>query len=110
MAPGLGDDPRAGIHQDNRQIGGGGAGDHVAGILFVTGSIGDNKFTFRGGKITISHIDGDPLLPLSFEPVKQQGVVYLTTNAAHPLAITLESGQLVVIQQLAVIQQAADEG
>ena len=40
---GLLDDAVAGVDQDHGQLGGGGAGDHVAGVLHMPGGVGEDE-------------------------------------------------------------------
>ena len=40
---GLLDDAVAGVDEDHGQVGGGGAGDHVAGVLHVSGGVGEDE-------------------------------------------------------------------
>ena len=40
---GLLDDAVAGVDQDDGQLGGGGAGDHVPGVLHVAGGVGEDE-------------------------------------------------------------------
>ena len=48
MTAGLGDDTGTCVHQNDGQIGGGAAGNHVTGVLFVSRSIGNDELTVIG--------------------------------------------------------------
>jgi hypothetical protein len=72
MAAGLFQQAGAGIDQQDRQIGGRGAGCHVAGILLVAGRVGDDEGALVGGEIAIGDIDGDALFALGLQTVEQQ--------------------------------------
>ena len=109
MAPGLGDDPVAGIDQDHREVAGRGAGRHVAGVLFVARGVGDDKRARRGHKKTIGDIDRDALLALVFEPVEQQRKIDVAAGRAKPPRFALQRLELVVEDQRAVVQQPADQ-
>ena len=56
----------AGINKYNGRISRRCAGDHIAGILNMSRSVGDDEFALRGGKIAVGHINGNSLL--SFGP------------------------------------------
>ena len=49
------------INQNDAQVGSTSTRYHVAGILNMSRSIGDDKLAFRCSKIAVSHIDGDAL-------------------------------------------------
>ena len=72
MPPRLAEQALASVDQQNREVGIGGAGRHVAGILLVAWCVGDNEGAPLRRKIPVGHIDGDALLPLSFQAVEQQ--------------------------------------
>ncbi len=63
------------IHEDDGKVGCRSTGNHVPGILNMTGSIGDNEFSFRSGEITVGHINGYALLTLSAQTVSKQSQV-----------------------------------
>ncbi len=54
----------SGIHQDDREIGGGRAGDHVARVLKVPGRVGDDDLASRRREVAVGDVDGDALFPL----------------------------------------------
>ena len=87
---GLGQHALAGIDQDHRQIGGRGAGDHVAGVLLVAGRVGDDELAPLGGEEAVGDVDGDALLALGGQAVDQQREVELVALradlAANPLS------------------------
>ena len=70
MAARLRDDTRAGIYQNNRQISGRAAGNHVTRILFVSRSVGNDELTVVGREITVSYVDSDTLFTFSFQSVE----------------------------------------
>ena len=92
MTPGLCENPPGGINQDDGQIGCGCPRGHVPGVLFVSGRIGNDKFSLVGGKIAVCHINSNPLLPLGFESIQQQGIIYLISCVSHPLTVPLQGG------------------
>ncbi|MNS08655.1 hypothetical protein D3C72_401210 [compost metagenome] len=107
---GLGQQALAGVDEDHRQVGGGRAGDHVAGVLFVAGGVGDDELALVGGKEAISHIDGDALLALGAQAVDQQGEIQFVTLGAELFRVGFELAKLVLEQYLGFIQQSADQG
>ena len=109
VAAGLRQQALGGIDQDDGEIGGGGAGGHVAGILFVAGRIGDNEAAARGGEEAPGDIDGDALLAFGLQPVEQQRIINLAAGGAMLAAVIRQRAQRVVHDGLAVVQQAADQ-
>ena len=84
---GLLDQALAGVDQDQRQVGGGGAGDHVAGVLDVPGGVGDDELAPRRGEVAVGHVDRDALLALGPQPVGEQrqvGVLVAARRADAP--------------------------
>ena len=71
--------------------------------------VGDDEFALLGRKVTIGHIDGDPLFALGGEPVDQQGKVDVLPLRADPFAIGCQRGELILEDHLAFIKQAPDE-
>src|SRR5690606_34892732 len=72
VTTGLCHHPVARIDQNDRQVTGGCTSRHVACVLLVTGCVSDNELAFSGRKITVGHVDGNALLPLSLQAVNQQ--------------------------------------
>ena len=92
----------------NGQVGCGGPGNHVAGILDVAWRIGDDELAARGGKVTVSDVDGDTLLAFGTQTIGQQSQIQVGV-AALP-AGPLDSRHLVFENGFAVQQQPADQG
>ena len=109
MTARLRDDPRAGIYQNNRQISGRAAGNHVTRILFVSRSVGNDELTVIRGEIAIGHVDSNALLTLRLQTVQQQGIVDVVTGITHTFAVALQRIQLVFIQFLTIEQQTSDK-
>ena len=109
VALGLGEHALPGVDQDDREIGGGGAGRHVAGILLMARRVGDDELASAGGEIAIGDVDGDALLALGLEAVDHEGQVQLAALGAVELALGFEGGDLVFQEQLGVVEQAADQ-
>ncbi|EEF93586.1 hypothetical protein CATMIT_01782, partial [Catenibacterium mitsuokai DSM 15897] len=110
VAAGLGQQALARIDQHHRQIGGGRAGGHVAGVLLVAGAVGDDELAPLGAEVAVGHVDGDALLALGGEAVDQQREVDLAVARAMTAAVGVERRQLVFEQALGVVQQAPDQG
>ncbi|MCY1228785.1 hypothetical protein D9M72_411190 [compost metagenome] len=97
------------IHQQDGQVGGGRAGDHVARVLLVPRRVGDDELALVGGKEAVGHVDGDALFALGGQAVHQQGEVEVFALRAHLLRVGFELRQLVLEQHLRLIQQPADQ-
>ena len=82
VAAGLHLQALARIHQQHGQAGGGGTGGHVAGVLRMARRVGHPKAALRRGKEPVGHVDGDALLALGLQAVKQQGQVGLRALGA----------------------------
>jgi hypothetical protein len=61
-----------------------GAGGHVARVLLVAGSVGDDEFALVGGEIPVGDIDGDPLLALGLEAVGEESQIDIAAGGADP--------------------------
>jgi hypothetical protein len=107
MAVGLFENAFARVDEDDGQIRGGGAGDHVARVLDMARRVGDDEFAARRGEVTVGHVDGDALLPLGAEAVGEQRQVDLALAAAF--AQPLDGFELVFKDRLRVVKQASDE-
>ena len=97
------------IHQNEREVGGGSAGRHVARVLLMAGRIGDDELALLGGKETIGKIDGDLLLALGGEPVEQQREVEVFLCAGQLAAILAQRLDLVVEHELCFKQQTPQQ-
>src|SRR5690554_1396817 len=110
MAAGLGLYALFGVDQNHCHIGSGGSGNHVAGILFMAGGVGNNEFAFWSGEIPIGHVDGNTLFTLGGKAVYQQCQVYLFALGAVAPGVSGECGQLVVKDLLRLPEQASNQG
>jgi len=93
------------INQNDAQVGSTCTRYHVAGILNMSRSIGDDKLAFRCGEIAVSHIDGDALFTFSTKTIREQSQVHFLITAA--LACSLNRLQLVFENRLAIIKQSS---
>ena len=105
---GLLDHAVAGVDEDDGQLGGGGAGDHVAGVLHVARGVGEDEAAGRGGEVAVGDVDGDALLALGAQAVGEQRQVggVLAAVPADPL----DGLQLVGEHRLGVVEQPARPG
>ncbi len=85
VAAGLGEDAVLGVDEEDGEIGGRGAGRHVAGVLNVAGGIGDDEAAVLGGEIAVGDVDGDALLALGGQAIDDEGEVELLAGGAEAL-------------------------
>ena len=107
MTSGLLDDAVAGIDEHQREVGGRSAGDHVAGVLDVAGSVGDDELAGRRREVAIGHVDGDALFPLGAQSVGEQREV--RAFFAPQTRGVLDRFERVLEDLLRVVQQPTDE-
>ena len=65
----------------------------------MAGCIGDNKFTLIRREETVSHINGNALLPLCREAVHEKREVNFIALCAGFFTVFLNRGELVFINQ-----------
>ena len=106
VAAGLGEDAVLGIDEEHGEIGGRGAGRHVAGVLHVAGRVGDDEAAALGGEVAVGDVDGDALLALGLEAVDQQREVDLLAGGAEALGIGAQRRELVLEQELRIRRAA----
>ena len=94
------------IYQDNGGIGGRCARYHVAGVLFVSGRVGDDEFALGRGEIAVGDVDGDALFAFGGKAVGEAGEV----GRFAVFGGAVKFVELVGQQGFAVVEQAADEG
>ena len=99
------DDALARVDQDDREVGGRGAGDHVARVLLVARGVGDDELAPRGREVAVGDVDRDPLLALGAQAVGQQRQVQVAVAA--PLRGLDDVLELVVEDRLGVVAAAA---
>ena len=107
MALGLRQDSLARIDQHDRKVGGRGAGNHVSGVLLVTGRVGDDEPALRGREVAVRDVDRDALLTLCAQAIGQQRQIHEVL--ATTLAGLLNVRQLVGEDLFGVVQQAPDQ-
>ena len=109
VTTGLCNHPRTCIHKNDCRIGCRAAGNHIAGVLLVSRSVGDDKLSVVGAEIAISHINGDALLALRLQSVEEQRIVDVLAGITATLAVALKRIELVFINLLTVEKQSTDE-
>ena len=62
---------QASINQDDGKVGGWTTRNHVARVLLMSRSVGNDKFALVGREVTVCHIDGDTLFAFSLQSVAQ---------------------------------------
>ena len=107
MPAGLLEHAVASIDEHDRDVGSRGAGDHVARVLRVARSVGDDEAAVRCGEVAVSDIDRDALLALGAQAVGQQGEVALAIAVAT--AGLVDRGELILEHRLGVVQQSTDQ-
>ncbi|VIO69896.1 hypothetical protein CI41S_21430 [Bradyrhizobium ivorense] len=109
VALGLDQHTLAGIDEDDSELGIRGARCHVASILLVAGRVGHHERAPFRRKETIGHIDGDALLSFRLKPVDEQREIDVTAGSAVLGAVPFQRRHLIIVDHLAVVQQAADQ-
>ena len=109
MAPGLGEHAVAGVDEDDRQLAGRRARDHVAGVLLVAGRVGDDELAPGRGEVPVGDVDGDALLALGLEPVGEQRQVEVLAGVADGGGVLLQRGEMILVDHLRVVQQPPDQ-
>ena len=89
-----------GVDQQDGEVGGGGAGRHVARVLDVAGRVGDDEAAVRRGEEAVGDVDGDALLALRLQPVDEQREVDVLAVRAVLLGIALQLRDLVLHQEV----------
>jgi hypothetical protein len=96
MAARLLGQPAAGVDEDDGEVGGRRARDHVARVLRVAGAVVQHEPPLRRREVAVGDVDRDALLALGAQPVGQVREV-------------LEVRLLVGHQRLGVVEQAPDQ-
>jgi len=99
----------AGVDENDRDVGGRRAGDHVARVLGMARRVGDDELASAGREIAVGDVDGDALLALGRKTVDQQGKVDPGAVDVLPPGRRLHGRELALADQLGIVEQAADE-
>jgi len=70
MAACLCNDSHSGVYQNDCQVSGGAAGNHITRILFVSRSIGNNEFTIICREITVGYVNRNALFTFRFQAIQ----------------------------------------
>ncbi len=81
---------------------------HVARVLLVPGRVRDDEFALRCREVTIGNIDGDALLALGSQTIRQQRKVDgPIARAIH--AAGADAGKLILVDALGVVEQTPNQ-
>ena len=103
MPAGLPQHPGARVDQQDGHVRVGGAGEHVAGVALVAGSVGQDVAAGVGGKEAVRDVDGDALFAFGAQTVGQRREVGDALLVGDGL-------QVVQRQAVGVVQQPPDQG
>ena len=95
------------VDEDHGDVGGRGAGDHVARVLHVPGRVGELEAAARRDERAVGDVDRDPLLALGTQAVGEQREVDVVVPAAARRV--LDVLELVDEDLLRVVEQPADQ-
>ena len=93
------------VDQHHGRVAACGGSHHVAGVLLMARSVGNDEFALLGGEIAVGHVNGDALLALGFQAVGEQRQIDGRASGAF-----FQGVELVGEDGLGVEQQAADQG
>src|SRR5262245_3652369 len=109
MSAGLREYPFACIDQYDGDIRARGAGRHVTRVLFVARCVRHDEGAPGSREESVRDIDRDALLTLRLQAVDQQSEVEIVSSRAVLGAVARERHELIVQDQLAVVEQAANQ-
>ena len=101
------DDAVARVDEDDREVGGRCARDHVARVLHVARRVGELEAAARRDERAVGDVDRDPLLALGAQAVGEEREV--DVRVAAPLRRLLDVLHLVDEDLLRVVEQPADQ-
>ena len=85
------DDALARVDEDDREVGGRGAGDHVARVLDVAGRVGEVEPAPRRREVAVGDVDRDALLALGAQAVGEQREVDVPSPRRRDVSSTCSS-------------------
>ena len=100
--------PVARVDEHEREVGGRGAGDHVARVLHVARGVGDDELAPRRREVAVGDVDRDALLALGAQAVGEQREVRRSRRRGARLRL-LDVLELVLEDRLRVVEQPADQ-
>ena len=78
MATGLFLEALAGVKNYQGHVSRAGPRGHIAGVLDVTGAVGNYKLARRGGGVAVGHVNGDALVALGTKTISHEAEVEVT--------------------------------
>ena len=75
----------------------------------MAGCVGDDELALWGGEIAVGNVDRDALLALRLQSVDEQRQVEIFAGGAASLAVAREPCQLIVVDELGVVEETADQ-
>jgi hypothetical protein len=109
VPPGLGQHALARVDQQHREVGGRGAGDHVARILLVARRVGDDELALLGREEAVGDVDRDALLALGRRARRPAARNRCRSPCVPTACCRLERRELVVEDLLGVVEQPPDQ-
>ena len=76
----------------------------------MAGGIGDDEFPFGGREVAVGYVDRNALFAFRAKPVCDESRVKTTAGGSVNLAFVLKLSDVIFVEHLAVVEQAADEG
>ena len=110
MPASLGQHAVAGVDHQDRDLSGGCAGGHVAGVLLMARGVGNDELALVGREVPVGHVNGDALFPLRLKAVYQEREVKLLARGAHLGTVGFQAGHMIFVDHLGVVEQPADQG
>ena len=107
VPPRLHADAVARVDEQDRDVGGRGAGGHVARVLLVPRRVGQDELAPRGREVPVRDVDRDALLALGLQAVGEQREVDRPGRAV--LRRLLDRADLIFVHRSRVVQQPADQ-
>ena len=95
------------VDQQDRHLGGRGAGSHVARVLLMAGRVGEDELAPRGREVAVGDVDRDPLLALGAKAVGEQREV--NRPGIPVLRRLLDRMHLVFVHRLRIVEQPSDQ-
>ena len=96
-----------GVDEQDGDVGGRGAGRHVARVLLVAGRIGEDELAARGREVAVRDVDRDPLLALGAQAVGEEREVDRPRGAVPRRRF--DRAHLILVHRARVVQQPPDE-
>ncbi len=110
VAAGLGEHALAGVDEDHGDVGGRGAGDHVAGVLLVARGVGDDELAVLGREEPVRDVDRDALLAFGRQTIEEEGEVEVAALRADLRRVGFERGEVVLEHEMRLVEEPSDEG